>query len=89
LSATYNLAGGWTAKGTQVWDLSNGKTTRDKSTASLQWTGGVQDCLTVKLDYDRTVTSDRDISANDQFLLTINFKYLGSISQSDIFKTGN
>ena len=86
LTATYNLPGGWTAKGTQVWDLSNGKTKRDKSRASLQWTGGIQNCLTINLDYDRDVTSDRDILANDQFLLTINFKYLGSISQNDIFK---
>ena len=86
LSATYNLPGGWAATGSQVWDLSNGKTKRDSSTASLTWTGGIQDCLTFNLDYDRDLESDRDISANDQFLLTINFKYLGSISQNDLFK---
>lgn len=86
LSATYNLPGGWTAKGSQVWDLSNGKTRRDSSKASLQWSGGIQNCLTFNLDYDRDLDSDRDISANDQFLLTINFKYLGSISQNDLFK---
>ena len=86
LSATYNLPGGWAAKGSQVWDLSNGKTRRDSSTASLTWTGGIQDCLTFNLDYDRDLESDRDISASDQFLLTINFKYLGSISQNDLFK---
>ena len=85
LTATYNLPGGWSAKGTQVWNLSNGKTKRDSSTASLAWTGGIQNCLTVNLDYDRDVDSDRDISANDQFLLTVNFKYLGSISQNDLF----
>ena len=89
LSATYNLAGGWKAKGTQVWDLSNGKWRRDSSTATLQWTGGIQNCLTINLDYDRDLDSDRDISASDQFLLTINFKYLGSISQSDILKDNN
>ena len=85
LTATYNLPGGWSAKGTQVWNLSNGKTKRDSSTASLAWTGGIQNCLTVNLDYDRDVDSDRDISANDQFLLTVNFKYLGSITQNDFF----
>ena len=89
LSATYSLPGGWTAKGTQVWNLSNGKTKRDSSQATLQWTGGIQNCLTINLDYDRDLTSDRDITANDQFLLTINFKYLGSISQNDIFKSDN
>ena len=86
LSATYNLPGGWAATGSQVWDLSNGKTRRDSSTASLTWTGGIQDCLTFNLDYDRDLESDRDISASEQFLLTINFKYLGSISQNDLFK---
>ena len=86
LSAKLALPGGWSAKGSQVWNLSNGKTRRDSSTASLAWTGGIQNCLTFNLDYDRDLTSDRDISASDQFLLTVNFKYLGSITQNDIFK---
>ena len=86
LTLSYNLPKGWTAKGTQVWDLSNGRRKRDSATAALQWTGGLQDCLTFNLDYDRDLESDRDISASDQFLLTINFKYLGSITQKDIWK---
>ena len=86
LTLSYDLPKGWTAKGTQVWDLSNGRRKRDSATAALQWTGGVQDCLTFNLDYDRDLESDRDISANDQFMLTINFKYLGSITQKDIWK---
>ncbi|NBR02958.1 MAG: LPS-assembly protein LptD [Alphaproteobacteria bacterium] len=87
LTLSYDLPKGWTAKGTQVWDLSNGRRKRDSATAALQWTGGIQDCLTFNLDYDRDVESDRDISASDQFMLTINFKYLGSITQKDIWKT--
>jgi len=87
LTLSYDLPKGWTAKGTQVWDLSNGRRKRDSATAALQWTGGIQDCLTFNLDYDRDLESDRDISASDQFLLTINFKYLGSITQKDIWKT--
>ena len=87
LTLSYDLPKGWTAKGTQVWDLSNGRRKRDSATAALQWTGGIQDCLTFNLDYDRDLESDRDISASDQFLLTINFKYLGSITQNDIWKT--
>jgi LPS-assembly protein len=86
LTLSYNLPKGWTAKGTQVWDLSNGRRKRDSATAALQWSGGVQDCLTFNLDYDRDLESDRDISASDQFMLTINFKYLGSITQKDIWK---
>ena len=87
LTLSYDLPKGWTAKGTQVWDLSNGRRKRDSATAAVQWTGGIQDCLTFNLDYDRDVESDRDISASDQFMLTINFKYLGSITQKDIWKT--
>ncbi|NCF48787.1 MAG: LPS assembly protein LptD [Bacteroidetes bacterium] len=83
---TADMGKGWSVTGSQVWDLSNGKTVRDKSTAAMKWTGGLQDCLTVNFGYDRDMASDRDIAANDAFLITINFKYLGSISQTDLFK---
>ena len=86
LSLSYALPKGWRATGTQVWNLSNGKTKRDSSVAALKWTGGIQNCLTISLDYDRDLTADRDIKANDQFMLTVNFKYLGSITQNDLFK---
>ena len=89
LTMSYALPKGWTAKGTQVWDLSNGQRKRDKATAALQWTGGIQNCLTINLDYDRDLEADRDISANEQFMLTINFKYLGSITQKDIWDSGS
>ena len=86
LKLSYDLPGGWSASGTQVWDLSKGRRKRDSATAALKWTGGIQNCLTFNLDYDRDLESDRDITASDQFMLTINFKYLGSITQKDFFK---
>ena len=86
LTLSYDLPGGWSASGTQVWDLSQGRRKRDSATAALKWTGGLQNCLTFNLDYDRDLESDRDITASDQFMLTINFKYLGSITQKDFFK---
>ena len=86
VSMSYSLPDGWTASATQVWDLSNGKTKRDSSTAALKWTGGIQNCLTISLDYDRDLQKDRDISSSDQFMLTVNFKYLGSITKNDLFK---
>ena len=88
-SLSYNIGGGWSLKGTQIWDLSKGKRVRDKSKASLDWTGGIQNCLTVKFDYDRDLENDRDIKANDKFLVTVNFKYLGSISQRDFTSDKN
>ena len=86
LTLSYDLPHGWSASGTQVWNLSNGQRKRDSATASLKWTGGIQNCLSFNLDYDRDLDSDRDISSNDQFMLRINFKYLGSITQKDVFK---
>ncbi len=89
LTMSYDLPKGWTMKGTQVWDLSNGRRKRDSATAALAWAGGVQDCLTFTLDYDRDLEADRDISSNEQLMLTINFKYLGSITQKDFWKTSS
>ena len=83
LTLSYDLSNGWTASGTQVWDLSNGRRKRDSATATLQWTGGIQNCLTVNFDYDRDLESDRDIKASNKFLITVNFKYLGAITQRD------
>ena len=83
----YRLGGGWKVVGTQVWNLSNGKTVRDSSTAAFSWTGGLQDCLTIDFGYDRDLDADRDIKADDQFTFTMNFKYLGSISKDMIKST--
>ena len=83
----YRLGGGWKVVGKQVWNLSNGKTVRDSSTAAFSWTGGLQDCLTIDFGYDRDLDADRDIKADDQFTFTMNFKYLGSISKDVINST--
>ena len=88
-SFAYDLNGGWSLKGSQVWNLSNGKSVRDTSTASLTWTGGIQNCLTVNFDYDRDLEKDRDIKANNTFLITVNFKYLGAITQRDFDDNSN
>lgn len=79
------LPGNWQAKATQVWDLSNSKTRRDKTTGSLVWTGGPQDCLSINLDYTRDPNKDRDIARSDEIKFTLNFKYLGSLAQGDLF----
>jgi len=81
-----SLPDGWVGKASQNWDLSEGKTKRDKTRFTLAWTGGFQDCLTLSLDYQRDSSSDRDIPRNDEVFLVLNFKYLGAISQSDFQK---
>ena len=86
LSATYSqsLPHGWTLSATQLWDLSNGEHQRKQTTASLIWNGGVQDCLTVTINYERDPANDRDIDAIDRLNFVLSFKNLGSISQSAI-----
>ena len=80
------ISNSWNARASQVWDLSNKKTVRDKTVASLIWTGGVQDCLTFSIDYSRDPNKDRDIRRNDEIKFTLNFKYLGALSPDNLGK---
>ena len=64
----------------QVWNLSSGKTKRDQSVLSAEWSGGFQDCVTLSLDYKRDPYVDRDIKRLSELQLKLSFKYLGSIS---------
>jgi len=83
---TFDLDDNWSLIGEQVWNLSNGKVRRDKSSASLTWAGGIQNCITVHIDYDRTVESDRDVPSGEKYLVTLNFKYLGSFTKGDLLE---
>lgn len=83
-SVSAPLNSSWNANATQVWDMSNKKAVRDKTTASLIWTGGPQDCLTFSIDYSRDPNKDRDIKRNDEIKFTLNFKYLGALKQDDL-----
>jgi LPS-assembly protein len=84
LSSTYSqsFSGGWNFSATQLWDLSYGKTARKKSTASLTWNGGVQDCIYVQIYYEHDPVGDRDISGVDQLSLVVGFSHLGSFTKS-------
>ena len=84
LSSTYSqsFSGGWSFSATQLWDLSYGKTTRKKSTASLTWNGGIQDCVFVRIYYEHDPVGDRDIDGVDQLNLVVGFSHLGTLTQS-------
>ena len=84
LSSSYSqsFSGGWDFSATQLWDLSYGKTTRKKSTASLTWNGGVQDCVYVQIYYEHDPVGDRDIDGVDQLNFVVGFSQLGSLTQS-------
>jgi LPS-assembly protein len=90
LSASYSqsLIGGWKFSAKQLWDLSYSKTQRKKSTATLSWNGGVQDCLYITINYEHDPVADRDVSAVDQLNFVIGFKNLGAISQSAVSALG-
>ena len=84
IELTQSLGGGWSAKASQAYDLSAGKRKQTSSTVSFLWSGGFQDCLSLSLDYKRDPNGDRDIKTIDEIQLVLNFKYLGSISKSDV-----
>ncbi|MDC3286123.1 LPS-assembly protein LptD [Alphaproteobacteria bacterium] len=65
----------------QTWDLSAGQVKRNISTYSLLWSGGLQNCMTVSLDYKRDPYSDRDVQNVKELQFLINFKYLGALPQ--------
>ena len=84
LSANLPLGHGWQASASQNWDLSAGKETRMNTNASLFWSGGVQNCITIRLDYAHDATKDRDVSRIDEIKFTFTFKYLGEIGKDDV-----
>ena len=66
----------------QTYDLSNGQNFQDKSIIGLNITRGLQDCLTITMQYTRDETADRDIQPVDEIMLLLNFKYLGAFANS-------
>ena len=85
LSASQKITNSLTISANQVWNLSNNQTKKEQSVFSALWTGGFQDCLTLSLDYERDPFADRDVKKVSQIQLYLTFKYLGTISQSDLF----
>ena len=72
------LAEGITLNINQTYDRSDGGDLRgDKSTIGIDFSRGLQDCLTISIQYTRDETSDRDIRPEDKISLLLNFKYLG------------
>lgn len=65
------------------------KTRGGEKSATLTWNGGVQDCITVTVNYKHDPTKDRDIKTVDELNFTISFKHLGALSQSEIANSLN
>ena len=66
--------------------MTNGARKLDDSSIALNYGGGVQNCLSISLGYNRDTTTDRDIKPIDEVFVMINFKYLGAISSTQLKK---
>jgi LPS-assembly protein len=75
---------GYTIKANQTFDLTDGKSERDKSTIGLDITRGLQNCLTISIQYTRDETTDRDIKPVDEIMFLLNFKYLGAFENNNL-----
>jgi LPS-assembly protein len=75
---------GYTIKANQTFDLTDGKSERDKSTIGLDITRGLQNCLTISIQYTRDETTDRDIKPVDEIMFLLNFKYLGAFENNSL-----
>ena len=84
ISASQQLTSSLKISANQVWNLSNSQRKKEQSVFSAEWTGGFQDCLTLSLDYERDPFGDRDVKKVSRLQLYLTFKYLGTISQSDL-----
>lgn len=84
LYARQDLGYQWVAEATQIYDLTNGSRKLSDSSVSLNYGGGLQDCLTISIGYSRDTDSDRDIKPVDEAFILFNFKYLGSVSSSNV-----
>jgi LPS-assembly protein len=84
LTAYQDLGYQWTASGQLIYDMADGKRDLSESSVSVNYGGGLQDCLTVSIGYSRDTDSDRDIRPVDEVFLLFTFKHLGEVSSSSI-----
>ena len=86
IKATQKLPNQWAVTWIQEYDMTNGARKLDDSSIALNYGGGVQNCLSISLGYNRDTTTDRDIKPIDEVFVMINFKYLGAISSTQLKK---
>ena len=84
ITAQQKLPNNWSASWTQVYDLRNDTRDLTDSKFTLNYGGGIQDCLTISIGYARDATTDRDIQPVDEVFLLFTFKYLGSFSTNEV-----
>ncbi len=76
--------GSWQYSVSQEWGQVNGKTMGKKRSSTITWNGGKQDCLQLLIDIIDDPSRDRDVKGEQSINIRLNFKHLGSFSQSQI-----
>ena len=84
LTAYQDLGHQWSANVSQTYETTNKDRKLSDTSVTLEYAGGLQDCLTISIGYTRDSEDDRDIKPVDEVFLLFNFKYLGSVSTSGI-----
>ena len=76
--------GNWRYSVSQQWGQLNGKTMGKKRLSTIAWNGGRQNCLQLLIDIVDDPSRDRDVRGAQSINITLSFKHLGSISQSQV-----
>ena len=84
ISAYQDLGYQWTANATQIYDMTDDSRKLSDSSVSLNYGGGLQNCLTISIGYSRDTETDRDIKPVDEAFVLFTFKHLGSVSSSGV-----
>ena len=89
LTANQKLPYGWGLSVTQKYDMTNDTRELTDSIVDVNYGGGLQDCLTISIGYNRDTESDRDIKPIDEVFVLFSFKNLGAVGTSQINAISN
>ena len=84
VTAKQNLGYGWGLSLTQKYDMTNDTRKLTDSIIDVNYGGGLQDCLTISIGYNRNTESDRDIKPIDEVFVVFNFKNLGAVGTNEV-----
>ena len=77
-----NFSSDWNLSGSQNYNLFGGETKLLKTGFGLSYSGGLQDCLAIELNYERETKTDPSITPMTEVSLIFQFKYLGGIFET-------
>ena len=72
----------WSLSGLQNYNLYNGDVKLLKTQYGISYSGSLQNCMVIELNYDRESKTDPSIAPITEVGLIFKFKYLGDIYES-------